>query len=77
MAGRSRDRAVDSLTRIIDEGKLANVHLAIILTPNLVNSDWIQRDVEIALNQEIAGNHLNSCHYSIQKLRRNSGIHGK
>ncbi len=50
--------AVDSLTRKIDAEKLVDVYLAIILTPNLVNSDCVQRVVEIALSQEIAGNHL-------------------
>jgi len=47
--------AVDSLTRKIDEEKLIDAYLAIILTPDSVNSDWVQREVEIALNQEIAG----------------------
>ena len=50
--------AVDSLTRKIDDEKLIDVYLAIILTPNLVNSDCVQRVVEVSLNQEIAGNHL-------------------
>jgi hypothetical protein len=47
--------AADSLTSKIDEEKLGDAYLAIILTPNSVNSDWVQREVELALNQEIAG----------------------
>ncbi|MFH0994485.1 MAG: toll/interleukin-1 receptor domain-containing protein [Pseudomonadota bacterium] len=47
--------AVDSLIRKIDEEKLVDVYLALLLTPDSVNSDWVQQEVETALNQEIAG----------------------
>jgi hypothetical protein len=47
--------AVDSLTRKIDDEKLVDVYLAIILTADSVNSDWVQRELDIAMNQEIAG----------------------
>ena len=47
--------AVDFLIRKIDEEKLVDVYLALLLTPDSVNSDWVQREVETALNQEIAG----------------------
>jgi hypothetical protein len=51
-------RASDSLTSKLAEEELVDVYLAIILTPNSVNSDWVQREVEIALNQELAGIHI-------------------
>ena len=50
--------AVDSLTRKIEEEKLVEVYLAIILTLNLVNCNCIQHVTELALSQEIAGNHI-------------------
>jgi len=47
--------AIDSLTSKIDAEKLVDVYLAILLTPDSVHSDWVQREIENALNQEIAG----------------------
>ena len=47
--------AVDSLTSKIDEENLGDVYLAIIINAKFGPSDWVQREIEIALNQEIAG----------------------
>ncbi|MBI5590535.1 MAG: toll/interleukin-1 receptor domain-containing protein [Deltaproteobacteria bacterium] len=46
---------VDSLISKFDEEKLVDVYLAILLTPDSVNSDWLQREVGIAQNQDVSG----------------------
>ena len=35
---------------------ILSITLAIVLSPDSVNSVWIQKEVDIAMNQEIAGN---------------------
>jgi hypothetical protein len=44
-----------SLIRNIDREILGDVCLAVILSPNSVKSDWVQREVEIVLNRRVAG----------------------
>jgi hypothetical protein len=45
----------DSLIGNIDKEILGDVYLAIVLSPDSVRSDWVQREVEIALNRRVAG----------------------
>jgi hypothetical protein len=45
----------DSLIQKIREGIDSMDYLAVILSPNSVNSSWVQKEVDIAMNQEIEG----------------------
>ncbi len=48
----------DSLIQRIQEGIDEMDYLAVVLSPKSVASDWVQREVEIALNEEIAGHRV-------------------
>ena len=45
----------DSLIRKIDKEIRGDIYLAVILSPNSVGSDWVQHEIEIVLNREVAG----------------------
>lgn len=45
----------DSLIGKIREGIDSMDYLAVVLSPNSVNSSWVQKEVDIAMNQEIRG----------------------
>jgi hypothetical protein len=45
----------DSLVKKLEEAIREMEYLGVLLSPNSVNSEWVQREVEIALNQEIRG----------------------
>jgi hypothetical protein len=45
----------DSLIEKIREGIDQIEYLGVILSPNSVNSRWVQREVDVAMNQEIEG----------------------
>lgn len=48
------DYLIEKLKRAIEDVE----YLAVILSPEAVASDWVQREVEIAINQEIQGRRL-------------------
>jgi hypothetical protein len=43
----------DSLTKKIDEGLTKTRYIAVVLSPRSVNSPWVQKELEIAINREI------------------------
>lgn len=45
----------DSLIRKIEDGISSTDYLGVVLSPNSVNSPWVQREVETALTKEICG----------------------
>ncbi len=45
----------NTLTGNIDKEILGDIYLAVILSPNSVGSDCVQREIEIALNRGVAG----------------------
>ncbi|OGP49626.1 MAG: hypothetical protein A2Y79_04830 [Deltaproteobacteria bacterium RBG_13_43_22] len=45
----------DSLIRKLDEAIREMEYLGVLLSPDSIRSEWVQREVEIALNQEIKG----------------------
>lgn len=45
----------DSLLKRIEEGICGADYLGAVLSPDSVNSNWVQRELEIALTEEIAG----------------------
>jgi hypothetical protein len=45
----------DSLIRKLERAIQEMDYLCVVLSPNSVNSEWVQREIEIALNEEIEG----------------------
>lgn len=45
----------DSLIAKLEEGIRTTEYLGVILSPNSIQSEWVRREVEIALNEEICG----------------------
>jgi hypothetical protein len=45
----------NTLTKNIDKEIFGDIYLAVILTPGSVGSDWVQREIELALNRAEAG----------------------
>jgi hypothetical protein len=43
----------DSLTKKIDEGLTKTRYIGVVLSPRSVNSPWVQKELEIAINREI------------------------
>lgn len=48
-------RVGDSLIHKIREGIDKMTHLMVVLSPDSVDAPWVQREVDVAMNQEIAG----------------------
>ena len=48
-------RVGESLIQKIREGIDTMTHLAVVLSPSSVDAPWVQREVDVAMNQEIAG----------------------
>lgn len=48
-------RVGDSLIKKIENGIDEMDYLGVILSPNSINSEWVNREVEAALNEEISG----------------------
>lgn len=44
----------DSLTKKIDEGLKKTKYIGIVLSPRSIKSPWVERELEIAINREIA-----------------------
>lgn len=51
-------RIGDSLVEKIREGIDEVDYLAVVLSPESVNSEWVRREVDVAMNQEILGRNL-------------------
>ncbi len=45
----------DSLLRKIEDGISSMEYLAVVLSPRSVSSEWVQRELEAAMNEEIGG----------------------
>lgn len=45
----------DSLLSKVEEGILGSDYLGIVLSPNSVGSEWVQRELQMALSEEIKG----------------------
>lgn len=44
----------DSLTKKIEEGLKKTKYIGIVLSPRSIKSAWVQRELEVAINREIA-----------------------
>ncbi len=49
------DYLIEKIRSAIDDVE----YLAVILSPEAVASDWVQREVDVAMNQEILGRRMN------------------
>lgn len=49
-------RVGDSLLAKIEQGINGADYLAVVLSPNSIQSSWVQRELRVAVTQEILGN---------------------
>ena len=59
----------DSLIRKIEMGIVEMEFLGVVLSPNSVNSEWVRREVEIAMTNEINGKDIKVLPLLLKHLR--------
>jgi hypothetical protein len=67
----------DSLIEKIRQGIDEMEYLGVILSPNSVNSPWVQREVDVAMNREIAGKRVKVLPLVIEDCKLPGFLEGK
>jgi hypothetical protein len=67
----------DSLLLKIEKGIKKAKYLAVVLTPNSVKSEWVKKELEVALNSEITGRKLKVLPLLVVKCKVPGFLQGK